>query len=227
VLARVAAQVLKSSRVLVVDDRTAYGTGLANEFAEAYRRLGFQTIERESVTDKTTDFSKVVTTAKAFNPDLVFYGGMDTTAGPMAAQLHAAGLKFVLLGGDGICSSKLPQLAGSQVPEVSLLCSEAGGVEGHERQRFADFHAKFKTRFQADVQVYAPYTYDAVHVLVSAMQRAGSTDPKVYLAELAATKDHAGVTGLISFDAKGDLVRPAMSIFGFRDGKRRQLSVIR
>jgi branched-chain amino acid transport system substrate-binding protein len=89
-----------------------------------------------------------------------------------------------------------------------------------------DFNMKFKKRFNEDVKLYAPYVYDAVYVMVDAMQRAKSTNPTQYLPELAKTTGYKGVTGTISFDAKGDIKNGALTLYTFKGGKRDQIAVV-
>ena len=89
------------------------------------------------------------------------------------------------------------------------------------------FKAKFKTKFNADVQVYAPYVYDAVKIMVAAMVKAGSSDPAKYLPVLAATKAYPGVTGPITFDEKGDIKNGALTLKTVKGGKLTEVAVIR
>jgi branched-chain amino acid transport system substrate-binding protein len=77
------------------------------------------------------------------------------------------------------------------------------------------YDAKYPNQFQ----VYSPYTYDATFVLVDAMKRANSTDPKVYTAKLAET-NYKGVTSAISFDPSGELKNPSITLYVFKDGKK-------
>jgi NAD(P)H-flavin reductase len=86
---------------------------------------------------------------------------------------------------------------------------------------------KFKSKFNADVQIYAPYVYDAVNVMVAAMVKAGSADPKVYLPVLAKTDGYKGVTGTIAFDEKGDIKNGALTLYTYKGGAREQLAVVR
>ena len=91
----------------------------------------------------------------------------------------------------------------------------------------ADFNAKFKKRFNADVQIYAPYVYDAVNVLVDAMVKADSSDPAKYLPVLAKTSGFKGVTGDIGFDEKGDIKNGALTLHSFKGGKKITIAVVR
>ncbi|MFN4117019.1 MAG: ABC transporter substrate-binding protein, partial [Inhella sp.] len=164
---------------------------------------------------------------KAKKPDVIFFGGMDAVAGPMLRQMKGLGIQAKFMGGDGICSANLPNLAQGAMADGQVYCAEAGGVEGEAKAALTAFNAKFKQRFGTEVQVYAPYVYDSVQLLVAAMVRAGSAEPSKYLPVLAATKDHAGVTGRIGFDAKGDILNGALTLYTFKAGKRDALAVIR
>lgn len=226
-LGKYAVQQLKGQAIAVIDDRTAYGMGVANEFEKGVKAAGGKILAREFTSDKATDFTAILTSLKGRKPDVVFFGGMDAVAGPMLRQMKQLGMQVKLLGGDGICSAGLPNLAQGAMSDGQVYCAEAGGVEGDGKKALQAFNAKFKQRFGAEVQVYAPYVYDAVHVMVAAMQRAGSSEPVKYLPQLAATRDYAGVTGRISFDAKGDIVNGALTLYTYTAGKRDALAVIR
>jgi branched-chain amino acid transport system substrate-binding protein len=204
---------LAAKKIAIVDDRTAYGQGLADEFEKAAVSAGATVVAREYTNDKATDFNAILTSIKGKSPDLVFFGGMDPQGGPMAQQMKRLGLSARLLGGDGLQNINFIKLAGADAEGVVAsspglpLAAMPGG-------------AAFKTRFEAKygpIQVYAPYAYDAVQVLISAMKRADSSDPAKVLAELPKT-DHAGVTGPLKFDAKGDTAGGAVTLYQVRNG---------
>jgi len=228
-LGKYAVSVLKGKTVAVIDDRTAYGQGVAEEFKKAAEAMGATTVAREYTTDKATDFNAILTTIKGKKPDVVFFGGMDAVAGPMLRQMKSLGINAKFMGGDGICSTDLPKLAGGDVADGTVFCAEAGGVEKGSKYEAAknDFDKRFKAKFGVDVEVYAPYVYDSVKIMVAAMVKAGSADPAVYLPVLAATKDFQGVTGSISFDEKGDIKGGALTLRTIKGGKLEELAVIR
>ena len=130
----------------------------------------------------------------------MFFGGMDAVAGPMMRQMKQLGINAKFMGGDGICSGELPKLAAGAMADGQVVCAEAGGVEGEQEVGWTSSKAAFKKKFNADVQIYAPYVYDAVMVMVAAMVKAGSADPAGYLPVLAKTEGYKGVTGTIAFD---------------------------
>ena len=226
-LGRYAIKDLKGQSIAVIDDRTAYGQGVADEFEKAVKAAGGKIIGREFTTDKSTDFMPILTTLKGKKPDLVFFGGMDAVAGPMLKQMKSLGIQAKFMGGDGICTAELAKLAGDSMADGQVVCAEAGGVEGAQKKGMEDFSARFKKRFNADVQVYAPYVYDAVGVMVDSMVKANSTEPAKYLPVLAKTQGYKGVTGTISFDEKGDIKNGALTLYTYKGGKRDAIAVVR
>ena len=226
-LGKYAVKTLKGKAIAVIDDRTAYGQGVAEEFSKAVVAAGGTIVAKEFTTDKATDFNAILTTIKGKKPDVVFFGGMDAVAGPMLRQMKSLGISAKFMGGDGICSTELVKLAGDSVTDDQVFCAEAGGVEGEAKVGMDDFKAKFKTKFNADVQVYAPYVYDSVKIMVAAMVAAKSSDPAKYLPVLAATKDFKGVTGPISFDEKGDILNGALTLKTIKGGALTTIAVIR
>jgi branched-chain amino acid transport system substrate-binding protein len=226
-LGRYAVKELKGKSIAVIDDRTAYGQGVAEEFAKAVKASGGAIAETQFTNDKATDFTAILTAIKAKKPDVVFFGGMDAVAGPMLRQMKQLGITAKFLGGDGICSSGLPGLAAGSMTDGQVVCAEAGGVEGSQKAGMDKFYADYKKKFNSDVQVYAPYVYDAVGVMVAAMVKAGSADPAKYLPVLAKTDGYKGVTGIISFDAKGDIKNGALTLYTYKGDKREQIAVVR
>jgi branched-chain amino acid transport system substrate-binding protein len=226
-LGKYAVQQLKGKSIAVIDDRTAYGQGVADEFEKGVKAAGGKTVGREFTNDKATDFTAILTSLKAKKPDVVFFGGMDAVAGPMLRQMKQLGIEAKFVGGDGICSGELPKLAAGTMGDGQVVCAEAGGVEGAAKKSMDDFYAAFKKKFNTDVQVYAPYVYDAVNVMVAAMVKAGSADPAKYLPVLAKTDGYKGVTGTIGFDSKGDIKNGALTLYTYKGGKRDQIAVVR
>ncbi|MBS1179605.1 MAG: branched-chain amino acid transporter substrate-binding protein, partial [Proteobacteria bacterium] len=226
-LGKYAVNELKGKTIAVIDDRTAYGQGVADEFEKAVVAAGGKTLDRQFTTDKATDFTAILTQIKSKKPDVVFFGGMDAVAGPMMRQMKQLGIKAKFVGGDGICSGELPKLAAGAMADGQVVCAEAGGVEGEQKAGMEEFRAKFKAKNNTDVQVYAPYVYDAVMVMAMAMEKAGSADPAKYLPELAKTDGYKGVTGTIAFDEKGDIKNGALTLYTYKDGKRDQIAVVR
>jgi branched-chain amino acid transport system substrate-binding protein len=225
-LGKYAVETLKGKNIAVIDDRTAYGQGVAEEFEKAVKAAGGNLVGHEFTTDKSSDFNSILTTLKGKKPDVVFFGGMDAVAGPMLKQMKQLGINAKFMGGDGICTTELAKLAAEGMGEENVFCAEAGGVEGEQKAGMEKFRTDFKAKFNADVQVYAPYVYDAVKVMAQAMVTAGSADPAKYLPALKAI-NYKGVTGNIAFDEKGDIKNGALTLYTYKGGKREQIAVVR
>ncbi|SDX48290.1 amino acid/amide ABC transporter substrate-binding protein, HAAT family (TC 3.A.1.4.-) [Collimonas sp. OK242] len=223
-LGRYAAKTLHAKTAAVIDDRTAYGQGLAEEFTKAAKAAGITIVATQYTNDKATDFNAILTSFKAKKPDVVFFGGLDAGGGPMLRQMKQLAITAKFMGGDAICTSDLPKLAGDGIGNDQVICAEAGGVEESARKGLDDFKTAYKQKYGKDVVIYAPYTYDALMAMADAMQKAKSADPKKYLPELAKIH-HKGVTGMISFDAKGDIKDGTITLYTYRNGQRTQLAV--
>jgi len=227
-LAAYAIRTLKAKKIAVIDDRTAFGQGLADEFTKGVKAVGgAQLVSRQFTNDKATDFNAILTQIRARQPDVIFYGGMDAVAGPMLKQMKALGIKAKFVSGDGVCSEKLPQLAGDALGSDKVICVVAGGVSSAEEEKAAAaFAERYRQRYKIPLQTYAPYAYDATMVFAQAMQQANSTDPAKFLPALAKISYH-GVTGDIAFDPSGDLRNAALTLYTYRDGKQVKLQVVR
>ncbi|MEY2632484.1 MAG: hypothetical protein RIR00_1138 [Pseudomonadota bacterium] len=201
--------------VAIIDDRTAYGKGLADEFNKAAVAAGLQVVATEYTDDKAVDFKAILTNIKAANPEMVFYGGMDAQGGPLVKQAAELGISSKFLTGDGGCTPEFIKLGGAATE--NQYCSLPGVPLG-KMPKGPAFKQKFTEKFKGEIQLYAPYVYDAVMVMADAMVRANSTEPAKYLAVLPATS-YAGVTATVQFDGKGDLKDGAISLYQAKDGK--------
>jgi branched-chain amino acid transport system substrate-binding protein len=225
-LGRYAVKILKAKNVAVIDDRTAYGQGVADEFMKAAKAAGANIVAQQFTNDKATDFNAILTAIKGKKPDVIFFGGMDAVAGPMMRQMKQLGIEAKFMGGDGICTEAMAKLAGDAIGEGNVICAEAGGVVDTEKKGMEDFRAAYKKKFGIDVQLYAPYVYDSVNVIATAMQKANSVEPAKYLPELAKIH-YKGVTGPIAFDARGDIKDGSLSLFTYKGGKRELMAVVK
>lgn len=220
-LGRFAVHGLGAKKVAIIDDRTAYVQGLADEFERAVRAAGVEVVAREFTSDKATDFAAILTNIKGKGAQLVFFGGMDPQGGPMARQMKRLGLNATLVGGDGMQTINFLKLAGADAEGV---VASSPGLPLEAMPGGKAFKAKFEARY-GPIQVYAPYAYDAVYVLVEAMKRANSAAPAKVVAALRQT-DYQGVTGPLRFDAKGDTLGGAVTVYGVKNGAWSVLEVI-
>lgn len=212
-LAEFAANTLKARSIAIIDDRTAYGQGLADVFAQDVKAMGANIVAHEYTSDHATDFTAILTSIKGKKPDLLFYGGMDAQAGPMMKQLRNLGMKVAFLAADGSRSPEFISLAGQAAEGVY---ASSPGLPLDRMPGGVAFIEKFGARY-GKIQLYAPYCYDATMTLVDAMKKANSADPKKYLPFLAQT-DRKGVTGPIRFDSNGDTRDGAVTIYQVKNG---------
>ncbi|MBL0422077.1 branched-chain amino acid ABC transporter substrate-binding protein [Ramlibacter sp. AW1] len=218
-VAQHAADKLKVKRVAVIDDRTAYGQGVADVFKRTAQQKGIQVVDEQFTTDKATDFMGILTAIKAKNPDAIFFGGMYSQGGPMLRQVEQLGMGNVkYLGGDGICTAEIAQLAAGAKTLNNVVCAEGGSSLAKMPGGMA-WKKRYDEKYPNQYQIYSPYTYDATFVLVDAMKRANSINPKDYMPHLLKS-DFKGVTAHIQFEPNGELKNAATSLYTFKDGKR-------
>jgi branched-chain amino acid transport system substrate-binding protein len=222
-LARFAINTLKTKNIAVIDDSTAYGQGLADNFEATAKTLGAKIIAREHTTDKDTDFKAILTGIKGKKPDLIMFGGIDPQAAPMIRQMKELGIKAKFIGGDGMQTPNFIKLAGDASDGAM---ASIPGLPKDQMPGGKAFLEKYKAKFNQEVELFAPMGYDAVFVFVEAMKRAGSADPAKFLPEISKT-DYQGVIGPIAFDDKGDLKNGPITIYVVKDGKWEPLEIVK
>ena len=200
--------------VAIIDDRTAYGQGLADEFRKAAEAAGLKVVANEYTNDKATDFKAILTKIKSKKADLVFFGGMDAQGGPLVKQMKDLGIKAKFLGGDGVCTPEFMKLGG---PAADGQYCSLPGMPLEQLAKGPEFKTKFTTKFGYEIQLYAPNVYDAVMVIADSMKRADSVEPAKYLPEIGKT-NMEGVSGKIEFDEFGDLKGGAISVYQYQGG---------
>lgn len=215
-MARFATEVLKAKRIAVIDDRTAYGQGLADALVDNLKKLGTPPVGREFTNDKATDFAAILTKLKAAQPDAIFYGGMDAQGAPLLKQMKQLGITAKYLGGDGACTAEMIKIAGAAMSS-DVYCTQAG-IPMDKMPGGKDFNERFKKRFGVPVQLYAPYSYDAATALIEAMKAANSAEPAKYLPQLQKVS-FKGITGNVAFDASGDSREGGVTLYQFANGK--------
>lgn len=217
-----AAKVLKAKRIAVIDDRTAFGQGLADEFIKSLASQGIQPVAREYVDDKTVDFSAVLTTVRSKNADLIFFGGVDSQAAPLARRIKQLGMNTPLMGAGGFVSQTFLTLAQKEGEGVVAL---EPGLPLEQMPGGKAFEQAYRDRYKTHIELHAPFAYDATRVLIAAIEQAGSADPADYLPKLRAIH-YQGVTGTIAFDSQGNLQQPSFTLYRVVDGKWQPQSVL-
>ncbi|WP_062789309.1 MULTISPECIES: branched-chain amino acid ABC transporter substrate-binding protein [Aquitalea] len=223
VMGKFVVDTLKAKKIVIVDDRTAYGQGLADEFEKAVKAAGGDVAKREFTNDKATDFAAILTSIKGVNPDVIFYGGADAQSAPMAKQMKRLGLKAPLISGEMTKTPNFLQLAGKEA-EGSI--ASLAGLPLEQMPKGKEYADKYKARFKTDVATYSPYGYDATRALIQAMKDANSTDPKAYLPVLAKIK-YSGVTSSNwTYDDKGDLKDGGITVYKVEGGQWKVMQTI-
>ncbi|MDR3097399.1 MAG: branched-chain amino acid ABC transporter substrate-binding protein [Paraburkholderia sp.] len=210
-----AVQALKGKSIAVIDDRTAFGQGMADEFVKGVEQAGGKVVDREYTTDKAVDFRAQLTRMKSFNPDVVFWAGLDQQAGMLAKQMRQLGMRAVLLGGGSFENDTFLKVAGDS---ANGAVSWDYGIPLSKMKEGKAFDAKMKAKYNEGVVAYAPAAYDATWVLINAMKKANSTDPKVY-GPLIKSESFVGISGNIAFMPNGDMKDPAATFYKVVNGK--------
>lgn len=214
-MANFAIDTLKAKTAAVMDDRSAYGQGVAEEFMSVAKARGLKIIDQQYTNGQAVDFKGVLSQIKATNPDVIFYGGYASQSGPLVKQMRQLGLRAKLLGGDGICTSDMAKIAGPAA--ANAYCSQ-GGVSLDKTPAGSAFLKKYKTTFNVDTQVYGVSYYDGMKLLADAMVKAGTTSDRAKIGAQLAKSAYTGVAGEYSFDVHHDLKSSATTVYTFKDG---------
>jgi branched-chain amino acid transport system substrate-binding protein len=206
---------LKYKRIAIIDDRTAYGQGIADEFAAAVTAAGGTVVKRDYTNDKALDFSAILTNMKGLDPDAIFYGGGDAQSSPMIRKMRQLGIKSAFITGEMSKSPTFLKVGGSAA-EGSIVYM--GGLPKEKMPGFSGFESRYKARFHEDPVTYSPYSYDGTIALLTAMKDANSTDPKVYTPWLDKVNIKGVTSNDVAYDSKGDLKDAPVTIYRVEKG---------
>jgi len=189
----------KGKNIAILNDKTTYGKGLADETKKALNKAGVTEKMFESYTKGDKDFNAIVSRLKAENIDLVYVGGYHQEAGLIVRQMRAQGLKTVLMAGDALADKEFASITGPD-GEGTLFTF---GPDPRNKPTAKAIVEKFKAK-NIDPEGYTLYTYAAMQVWTKAAAKAGTTDPKKVMETIKAGAWDT-VIGKIELDAKGDL----------------------
>ena len=202
------AKELQARKVYLLDDKSTYGQGLADQVAKDLKALGVEDTKRDQVSDRDKDFSSLITLIKGFGPDLVYMAFANPAqAANLARQMQSAGLKPKLMGGDG-CREK-DQLIGGGGPAVQGMYVTAIGRDVKEVPEAKAFVEQFESKHQG-LSIFSGQSYEAANILLRAIReaaKAGELSRAGVLKALHATEGYQGILGFpVTFDDKGDVV---------------------
>lgn len=214
---------LGAKKIALIDDRTAYGQGLADQVAKAVEAAGGEIIAREYTTDKANDFTAILTNIKAREPDAIFFGGLDAQSGPMRRQMVTLGIEAPLVSGEMTRSDTFLKLAGDA---ANGTFASLAGVPLQQMAAGERFEQAYKERFNTNPGVYAPYAYDGAWNMIIAMKEAGSAKPENYLPKLREISRSGATSEHIAYDEKGDLNEIAVTIYEVKDNQWEMVKTI-
>jgi branched-chain amino acid transport system substrate-binding protein len=213
---------LGMKKVAVIDDSTAYGIGLADEFAKDFAAAGGTVVQREKIQAGDKDFSSILTKIKAVGPQAIYYGGAHTEGGLISKQAKSIGMKVALIGGDMLDSAEYIKVAGAASAEGDI-CT-ALGLPLEQQPKGKDFETAFKAAYNGDAPgPYDSYAYDSTWAFVKAIVKDGPERAAVAKAVRSITFD--GVSGSFSFDSAGDTSNKAISAYKVVKGAWEQIKI--
>ena len=211
---------LGAKKAFVLNDREAYGKGIAEMFKRTAATIGLEIVGFEGIDPKAANYRALANKIRQANPDIVYFGGTtQTNAGQIVKDLRSIGLKTNFMAPDGCFESAFIAAAGAQNVEGNTYLTFGGvppeKLEGAGR----DFVTHYVAEFGTQPEAYATYGYEAARVALDAIARAGKKDREAIRSAVAATKDFKGLLGTWSFDENGDTSIRTMSGSTVRNGK--------
>ena len=206
---------LKVQKAFIIDDKTTYGKGIADEFEKELRRLGVVVLGHEGIMQAEKDFTPLLTKIKALGPELIFFGGMYPEGALLVKQAKSLGLSAQWLGGDGIYVKTFIDLA--QEDAEGVYCTFIG-ADVRNIASARNYLETYKARFGSQMGPYSAYAYTAAKIIIDAIRKAGKNERSAILRQVHKTKDFPGVIGVTNFDAKGDSTINLIGVFRVKNG---------
>ncbi|MHB8618469.1 MAG: branched-chain amino acid ABC transporter substrate-binding protein [Chloroflexota bacterium] len=219
IIARYMLNTLKKKKIAIINDKSAYGQGLAESIRSTLQAAGAKPVAFEGVNGTDKDFSAVLTKIKPLNPDVVFFGGYYTQGGLLVKQMRDLGIQAQFMMGDGAQDNTLIKIAGPAANGMLFTF----GPDVNKVPAAQAFLKTYKRKY-GTVALYAIYSVDPTNVMIDAIKRAGSANGSKIRDAIASTKNFKGVYwSSISFDSKGDLQAPAYVMWTVKNEKFAQL----
>ncbi|GAB4296558.1 MAG: ABC transporter substrate-binding protein [Desulfuromonadia bacterium] len=202
---------------VITSDNNDYSVGLSQTFRDAAKGKGIVIVADEKIKDGDKDFSAQITNIKAKKPDVIFFSGYYTEAALIMKEARKQGVTANMFGGDGLFSPKLIELGGDAVEGTMAALGFSPEQASPVTAKFVE---AYKRKFNgAEPGLFDAQGYDAVMLLVDAMKRANSTDPKVFKTALAQTKNFEGVSGTITIRENREPIKSPLALLQVKGGK--------
>lgn len=203
-------------KVFVIDDKTTYGKGLADEFEKRAKSLNIEVLGHEGITQGDKDFKPLLTKIKPLEPDLIYFGGIYPEGALLIRQARSLEIKAPLMGGDGLATPTFIELASPAISEGTYATMVGGDMK--KVPSAAQFIKAYEARY-GEVGQWSAYGYDAANILIQAIQKAAKKDRKAVLKAMREFPSFHGVTGEVVFDRKGDNEKQFIGVFKVENGK--------
>lgn len=203
-------------KVFVIDDKTTYGKGLADEFDKEARKIGIEVLGHEGITQGDKDFTPILTKIKPLAPDMIYVGGIYPEGALLVRQARSLNISAQFMGGDGIANPIYIQLASPEIAEGTLATMVGGDV--HQVPSAQAFIKLYESKYGPMGQ-WSAYAYDATNILIEAIKKAGVKNREAILSTMREIPEFKGITGTVIFDEKGDNKNQFIGVFKFEAGK--------
>ncbi len=209
---------MKLNKIAILDDKTTYGKGLAQVVNDTFTSKGGTVVNFQDIGKDDRDFRANIAVVKGLGAEAFVWGGMYSQGGPLCVQLREAGMTIPFVSDDGCQDQKFVDTVGGNAPNVFV----SFGKDYSSKPEAQAFVQKYKDTYQRDVGSYSVYGYDAAQVLLTAIQKAGTTDADK-VAAVMKSQPFDTIQGQIEFDAKGDLKVADYVIWTVKDGKLQEM----
>lgn len=202
---------------LITAVNSDFSVGLSKIFKEAILEQGGEIIAEESLQEGDTDFSGQISNIKSKNPEVIVYSGYYTEGGLLMKEARKQGMAdIIMIGGDGLQAPTFWELGGDAVEGSISYCGFSPEQPTAETAKFIE---DLKAKYNMEAELFSAQGYDAVKILAAAMEKAGSSEPKEFVDELAQTKDFPGVSGVTTFRENREPIKSPVYLLQVKDQK--------
>lgn len=220
--AEYAVNTLNAKKIFIVQDKTAYGTGIAEAFKVGAEEAGAEIIGFEGITLGEKDFNGVLNQILAKEPDLVYFGGIYAEGGLLIKQAREKGIDIPIMGGDGMDASTLVEIAGEAIKNTYITSVAGDSTKTEKGKKFME---TYKAEFNREAEAYSVYGYDSMGVVLQGVEDAiKANNNQMPTREqvrdaVRGIKDYKGVLTEVSFDDIGDNEHAKVFIYNFTEVK--------